>query len=40
VLEARSAALPKIGAPGEWLNVRDANGQAGYVAAWYVSAVT
>ena len=40
VLEAPTAALPKIGAPGQWLNVRDANGQAGYVAAWYVSAVT
>ena len=39
VLEARAAALPKIGAPGQWLNVRDANGQAGYVAAWYVSVV-
>lgn len=36
VLEPRDAALKKIGTAGEWLNVRSAGGQAGYVAAWYV----
>jgi hypothetical protein len=36
VLEPASAALPKLGVEGQWLNVRDIEGDAGYVAAWYV----
>jgi len=36
VLESAVAALPKIGVDGQWLNVRDIEGDAGYVAAWYV----
>lgn len=36
VLESAAAALPKIGVDGQWLNVRDIEGDAGYVAAWYV----
>lgn len=40
VLEAESSARPKIGVNNQWLSVRDANGLAGYVAAWYVEAVS
>ena len=36
VLEAAEVAIAKIGAVGEWLRVRDAQGTEGYVAAWYV----
>ena len=31
-------ASQKIGVVGQWLMVKNANGQQGYVAAWYVSA--
>ena len=40
VLETESAAGPKIGVNGQWLRVRDASALEGYVAAWYVEAVT
>jgi hypothetical protein len=36
VLEPASTALTKLGVDGQWLNVRDIEGDAGYVAAWYV----
>lgn len=36
VLEPADGALAKIGVTGQWLNVRDITGAAGYVAAWYV----
>ena len=36
VLESPEVAIAKIGAMGEWLHVRDASGEEGYVAAWYV----
>jgi uncharacterized protein YkwD len=37
VLEPTSQAEAKIGAFNQWLNVKDAAGNAGYVAAWYVN---
>jgi uncharacterized protein YkwD len=40
VLETEAAARPKIGVNGQWIRVRDANARAGYVAAWYVEAVS
>jgi len=36
VLEPANIARPKIGINGQWLNVKEPAGQAGYVAAWYV----
>lgn len=36
VLDPASAALPKLGVEGQWLNVRDIEGDTGYVAAWCV----
>jgi hypothetical protein len=36
VLEPPSTALPKLGVEGHWLNVRDIEGDTGFVAAWYV----
>jgi hypothetical protein len=36
VLEPPSAALPKLGVEGQWLNVRDIEGDTGFVAAWYL----
>ncbi len=36
VLEAASAAQAKIGVNGQWLNVKEPGGQAGYVSARYV----
>jgi hypothetical protein len=36
VLEPITTAVPKLGMEGQWLNVRDIEGDAGYVAAWYV----
>ena len=36
VLEAESGARAKIGVQDQWLNVSDASGLQGYVAAWYV----
>ncbi|MGD0613604.1 MAG: SH3 domain-containing protein [Anaerolineales bacterium] len=36
VLEAASQASAKIGVQNQWLNVRDPQGNVGYVAAWYV----
>ena len=36
-LEAKAAAVAKIGQNGQWLQVQDPTGQQGYVAAWYVS---
>ncbi len=36
VLEPAEQAIPKIGQINQWINVRDGNGQIGYVAAWYV----
>ena len=38
-LEPEAAALPKIGAINQWLQVRDPGGLEGYVAAWYVDQV-
>jgi hypothetical protein len=35
VLEPPAAAEAKLGKMGEWLHVRDVEGQEGYVAAWY-----
>lgn len=35
-LEERSAAEARLGILGEWLRVRDLEGDEGYVAAWYV----
>lgn len=35
-IEPANQAIPKIGAQGQWLNVRDASGKTGYIAAWYV----
>ncbi len=35
-LEPQASALAKIGVNGQWINARDALGNAGYVAAWYV----
>jgi uncharacterized protein YkwD len=40
VLETQASAAPKIGVNGQWIRVRDANGLEGFVAAWYVEAVT
>jgi hypothetical protein len=37
VMEPTALAEAKIGVPGQWLPVRDSSGQAGFVAAWYVS---
>jgi len=36
VLEAEAGARAKVGVLNQWLNVSDANGMQGYVAAWYV----
>lgn len=36
VLEPFNTAAAKVGASGKWLHVRDAAGEEGYVAAWYV----
>jgi hypothetical protein len=36
VLEPASTALTKLGVENQWLNVRDIEGDKGYVAAWYV----
>jgi len=36
-LESDSATRGKAGVVGQWLQVRDASGAQGYVAAWYVS---
>jgi len=40
VLEPETTARPKIGVNGQWLRVRDANALEGYVAAWYMEAVS
>lgn len=39
VIEPQAGAEGKIGAYGQWLQVRDAQGREGYVAAWYVEKV-
>ncbi len=39
VEEPEDQANRKIGVNGQWLKVKDASGQVGYVAAWYVKAV-
>ena len=36
ILEPAGTAQAKIGAQGQWLNVRDGSSRTGYVAAWYV----
>lgn len=36
LLEPAASARPKIGVWGQWLNVRTADNQTGWVAAWYV----
>ncbi len=36
VLEPAMTAQGKIGVTGQWLNVKEPGGQAGYVAAWYI----
>jgi uncharacterized protein YgiM (DUF1202 family) len=38
VAEPDDQAQQKVGVYGQWLKVRDASGQIGYVAAWYVKA--
>jgi len=40
VLDAAATAQAKIGQQDQWLNVRDGNGNTGYVAAWFVAAQT
>lgn len=40
LLETEAAAKPKIGVYGQWLQVRDASGREGYVAAWYVESAS
>ncbi len=40
VIEDKAGALAKLGQSNQWIYVRDPNGQQGYVAAWYVQAVT
>ena len=40
VEEPEDQAKPKVGVYGQWLKVKDASGQVGYVAAWYVKAAT
>ena len=35
-VESANQAIPKVGVTGQWLKMRDANNQEGYVAAWYV----
>jgi hypothetical protein len=34
--EPPQQAIPKVGVEGQWLKVKDASNQEGYVAAWYV----
>ena len=36
-LEPKAVAKTKLGVNGQWVNVQDAKGDQGYVAAWYVS---
>jgi SH3-like domain-containing protein len=36
VIEPAGQAAKKVGVTGQWLQVKDSSGQAGYVAAWYV----
>ncbi len=40
VLESPRSTRAKVGAPGQWLRVKDADGQEGYVAAWFVRLLT
>jgi uncharacterized protein YkwD len=40
VLETEATARSKIGVNGQWIQVRDASSREGYVAAWYVEAVS
>lgn len=40
VLETEASAAAKIGVNGQWIRVRDANALEGYVAAWYVEAMS
>ncbi len=40
VIEPKAGAMAKIGQSNQWIYVRDPNGQQGYVAAWYVQAVS
>ena len=35
-LEPTDRTIKKVGVTGQWLNVQDATGKQGYVAAWYV----
>jgi SH3-like domain-containing protein len=35
-MEPATDAIPKVGVNGQWLRVRDASGNEGYVAAWFV----
>lgn len=35
-IEPASQAIPKVGVTGQWLKMKDASNQEGYVAAWYV----
>lgn len=35
-LESADRTIKKVGVTGQWLNVQDASGKQGYVAAWYV----
>lgn len=40
VLEAETSARTKLGVYGQWLQVQDASGRVGYVAAWYVESAS
>ncbi len=40
VIEDKAGALAKLGQSNQWIFVRDPNGEQGFVAAWYVQAVS
>ncbi len=40
VIEDKAGALAKLGQSNQWIYVRDPNGEQGFVAAWYVQAVS
>jgi hypothetical protein len=39
-IEPPKQAIEKVGKQGQWLNVKDASGREGYVAAWFVRYVS
>ncbi len=40
VIEDKAGAMAKLGQSNQWIYVRDPNGEQGFVAAWYVQAVS